>query len=214
MPDHPKLLAPEAVGITASIPYIDALTSTDKSNVYGYAHHLYGGGNKASFAASYGYKPLLQTEYSEGASTFADAMSLATLMHECLTVEDVAAYLYWPLFWEQPNGLVSFPSYGSSNYTINPVYYAFKQHSAFTDPNWQRVDASTNSSNLKISAYISPDNNQMSAVIINTSSSTDIALNLTFYNVTVIDGDVYRTSQTENCVLVDPFEKSEPLTLP
>jgi len=210
MPDHPKLLAPEAVGINASKSYIDVLTPTDKSNVYGYAHHLYGGGDKASFAASYGYKPLLQTEYSEGASTFADAMSLATLMHECLAVEEVAVYMYWDLFWGDSGGLVTLdnPWGADPSYTINPVYYAFKQYAAFTDPGWRRVKASTSSSYLRISAFKSADNTKLAIVIINVSTIGGISLSLSLDGFSPVSSEVYRTSETENTEYIGDFNES------
>ncbi len=210
MPDHPKLLVPEAVGINASKSYIDVLTETDKSNVYGYAHHLYGDGDMASFAASYGYKPLLQTEYSAGASTFTDAMNLAILMHNSLTIESVSAYLYWELFWEDPKGLVSLiDPWGSATYTINPVYYAFKHYAAFTDPGWHRVKASTSSSYLRISAFKSADNTKLSIVIINVSTIGGILLSsLSFDGFSPVNSEVYRTSETENTEYIGTFDGS------
>ena len=226
LPNHPKILVPEAAGMTNFSGYVDILTSTDKSNIYGWSHHLYNWGDggtvdnpdgyitkMTSFAATYNDKPRLQTEFSRGDSnalTFTDAMNLAKLLHNSLVYEQVSAYLYWELYWGPPKGLVSITS---STYTRNPVYYAFKHYSAYTDPNWQRVYATTSTSDLRISAYISPDSNNMSAVIINTSSSNNYALSLTFNNITVVSGNVYRTSETENCVLVGPYDKSQPLVL-
>ncbi len=224
LPNPPKLLAPETAGFNQLTSYIDALF--DRSPVYGYAHHLYNGGGDgdnpdgyistmASFAAQYGYKPLLQTEYSHNESNFTDAINLAKLMHNSLTVEEVAAYMHWDLFWgTSGTGLVSITA---SSYTINPVYYAFKHYAAFTDPNWQRIEASTNSPALRISAYISPDNNQMSIVIINTSTDTNIALDFnSLGNFEVQDGNVYRTnsSLTQKCAFVGVFDANTPLTLP
>ena len=222
----PKMLAPEATGFDGASDsnlgdYISAFTN--QSHVYGYAHHLYNPGNgdfadgyhtaMANFAASYyDSKPLFQTEYSHNNSTFTDAMNLAMLMHNSLVVEGVASYLYWDLFWETPGGLVSFPSYGSSSYTIRPVYYAFKHYAKFTDPGWQRVYATTNSPSLRISAYISPGNDQLSAVIINTSATTAINLDLSFTGFTVADGDVYRSSSSQPCVNIGPF--TNPISVP
>jgi glucuronoarabinoxylan endo-1,4-beta-xylanase len=75
----PKMLAPETTGHSRAGEYINAMD--DLSHVYSYAHHLYncenggkaGCGNEpdlylsmmTNFAASYGYKPLMQTEYSD-----------------------------------------------------------------------------------------------------------------------------------------------------
>jgi glucuronoarabinoxylan endo-1,4-beta-xylanase len=227
MPNRPKILAPEAAGMSGSRNYIDVLTETDKSNIYGWAHHLYNwsdGGDAyhpdgyipvmSSFAADYNDKPRMMTEYSKGDTnslTYTDAMNLAILMHNTLVYDEASAYLYWELTYGTPKGLVSITT---TSYTINPVYYAFKHYSAFTDPNWQRIETSSTDSNaLRISAYISPDNNQMSIVIINTSDNyTVYDLSVGGYNIT--DGLIYRTCQTENCVLAGRFKNGMSLSLP
>jgi len=226
MPNRPKILAPEGAGMTGSAGYIAEFNDIDKSNIYGWAHHLYNWGDlgnvdnpdgyipvMADFAADYNDKPRMQTEFSRGdlnALTFTDAMNLAILMHNALTYEQASAYLYWELTWGAPKGLVSITS---TTYTINPVYYAFKHYSAFTDPNWQRIEASTDSDVLRISAYISPNNRKMSIVIINTAEF-DVTLNLPISGFDVESGSIYRTSRTENCIRVGAFDVNTPLTLP
>lgn len=218
----PKMLAAEAAGIPNSGDYLDNLI--DDSHVYGYSHHLYNIGSSqnpdayitamTNFKTQYGDRPLMQTEYEDSTGAWPDAMNLAILMHNSLTVEEVSAYLYWDLFWGESGGLVTLPSYGSPSYTINSDYYGFKHYSAFVDSGWQRVDASSDSSSLRISAYISSNNQQLSVVIINISTDTDIELDLSFTGFSVADGDVYRSSQTENCILVGSFDGIGPLTVP
>jgi glucuronoarabinoxylan endo-1,4-beta-xylanase len=225
MPDMPKLLAAEACGCDASNSYIDALI--DPNHAYGYAHHLYADGSHDSpdgyipamenFAAAYGDRPLLQTEFAKGESeplTFSDAMNLALLMHNSLNVEGASAYLYWELFWQKPKGLVSLdnPWQANPGYTINPTYYAFKQYSAFTDPGWRRVEASTDSTGLRISAFISPDANELSIVIINVSD-INISLSLSLGDFSPGYSAVYRTSETEHTAYIGTFDPSQPLTL-
>lgn len=226
----PKLVFPETMGYRNSIAYIDAIVN--KEQIYGYAHHLYSDGmggytNPEAYLAvmidyvkKYGDKPLYQTEYSRNsdfhnANFFNDAIFTAWHIHNCLVYEGVRSYYYWDLFWGQKDrGLITLPQpAGNSDYTINPTYYAFKQFSAFTDNGWQRIEASTDSEALKISAYISPDNNQMSAIIINTSD-VNIELALSLNNFSSAIGSIYRTSPTENCAFVGDFEKSRSVFLP
>jgi glucuronoarabinoxylan endo-1,4-beta-xylanase len=171
-----------------------------------------------NFAARYGDRPLFQTEFAKGESeplTFSDAMNLALLMHNSLTVEGVSAYLYWELFWREPKGLVSLdnPWQANPGYTINHTYYAFKQYSAFTDPGWHRIEASTDSNDLRISAFINPDVNDVSIIIIN-ASDTDIDLSLSLGDFIPESCEVYRTSETEHTTYVGTFDQSQPLTLP
>jgi O-glycosyl hydrolase len=219
----PKMLAPETYGLSSTRNYIDKLGNS--SHVYGYAHHLYdcSGCGEApdryipemeKLKSKYGNKPLFQTEFQhKEPNAWTQAINTAILMHNSLTAEGVAGYLYWDLFWGK--GTISLVSLDDPcSYTINPAYYAFKQYSAFTDSGWQRVDASTENSSLRISAYISPDNKKLTAVIINTAGSTDISLNLSLKGFSISKGEVYRSSQTEKCLYVGSYKGSGPLKLP
>jgi glucuronoarabinoxylan endo-1,4-beta-xylanase len=219
----PKLLDPETMGFSHVEDYISRLNS---SRVYGYAHHLYDCSGCAEnpdryipkmdrfkkFNEQHGNKPLFQTEFEDEPMTWTGAMNTAVLVHNSLTVEEVASYLYWDLFWDPNSGLVSLND--PNSYTIKPAYYAFKQFSAFTDSDWQRVEASTDNAGLRISAYISPDNKKLTAVVINTTQDTDITLNFVLKGSAMLQGEVYRSSEKENCVPVGSCKVGEALKLP
>ncbi|MFA6743006.1 MAG: carbohydrate binding domain-containing protein [Candidatus Neomarinimicrobiota bacterium] len=220
----PKMIAPETSGLGDAEAYIKNIK--DLSHVYGYAHHLYdcsGCGAEpdrfiprmTSFremARKYGDKPIFQTEFEDDPGAWPDALNTALLLHNALTVAEVSAYLYWDLFWAPGTGLVSMDD--SDSYTIKPTYYAFKQYAAFIDAGWQRIDVSNDNSGLRISAYISPDNNKMTIVILNITQDMDISLRLSVKNFASRQGQIYRTSETENCVIVGEFNKKKPLELP
>jgi len=219
----PKMLDPETMGFPGTANYIENLNN---DLIYGYAHHLYNCSGCAedpdryipqmtSFKkviSKYGDKPVFQTEFEHEPETWTGAMNTAVLMHNSLTVEEVAGYLYWDLFWDPNSGLVSIDS--PDSYVIKPAYYAFKQFSAFTGSDWQRVEASTDSSGLRISAYISPDNKKLTTVIINTSADTDIDLKLSLKDFSASKGKVYRSSESEKCVNVGKYQAGKPLKLP
>ncbi len=217
----PKMLAAEARNISLSGNYLDNLIND--SHVYGYAHHLYGDGSgnnpdayipaMTSFASQYGDRPLMQTEYEDSTGAWPDALKLALLMHNSLTVEEVSVYLYWDLFWGSSGGLVTLPSYGSSSYTINSDYYGFKHFSAFIDSGWHRVEASTDSNALRISAFKNADDTELSIVIINVS---DVCINLALSLEDFSPGtsSVYRTSESENAAYIGTFDESQSIELP
>ena len=225
MTDMPKLLASDSFGCSASRAYIDELI--DPSHVYGYAHHLYADGDfdnpdsfipaMVSFSVRYGDKPLFQTEYScdSDIESISTALNLACHMHNSLVHEGVCSYFYWSLFWGEEGGLVTldFPWQDNPGYTINPIYYVFKQYSAFTDPGWHRVEASTDSTGLRISAFKSPDANELTVAIINVSD-IDIDLTLSLGGFSPNSSGVYRTSETEHTEYTGPFDESQPLALP
>ncbi len=222
--EMPKMLAPETSSLGHSERYIKNLDSL--SHVYGYAHHLYNcsfcGENPDRFIPSmqrfyefvlqYGNKPRFQTEFEVAPVNWTGAMSTALLIHNSMTVEQVAAYLYWDLFWNPDSGLISIDD--PASYTINPAYYAFKQYSAFIDADWQRVDASTDNAGLRLTAYISPDNKKLTVVILNVSESVDISLNLATRNFPVSRGEIYRSSETENCVPKGKYKRKRSLKIP
>jgi glucuronoarabinoxylan endo-1,4-beta-xylanase len=220
----PKMLAPETSSLGHSERYIKNLDSL--THVYGYAHHLYNCSFCGEFpdrfipsmnrfnklVLQYGNKPKFQTEFEVEPIKWAGAMSTALLIHNSMTVEQLSAYLYWDLFWNPDSGLISLND--PVSYTINPAYYTFKQYSAFIDSDWQRVDASTDNTALRISAYIGPDNRKLTAVIINTSNDVDISLNLSVKGISVSKGEIYRSSQNENCVLAGNYNGRELLLIP
>lgn len=225
MTDMPRLLAPESFGCSASRAFIDELI--EPNHVYGYSHHLYADGDfdnpdsfipaMVSFSARYGDKPLFQTEYSGGSDieSISTALNLACHMHNSLVHEGVCSYFHWSLFWGDEGGLVAldFPWQANPGYTINHIYYAFKQYSAFTDPGWHRVKASTDSSGLRISAFKSDDDTELSVVIINVSD-IDIDLTLSLGGFSLDSSRVYRTSETEHTEYSGTFDESQPLALP
>jgi glucuronoarabinoxylan endo-1,4-beta-xylanase len=220
----PKMLAPESSGLGNAKPYIENLD--DLSHVYGFAHHLYdcSGCGQApdrfiprmvslrNFVGQYGNKPIFQTEFEEDPGTWDDAINTALLIHNSLTIEQVSAYLYWDLFWAPGTALLSIND--SASYTIKPTYYTFKQYSAFINADWQRVEASNDNTGLRISAYISPDNQKLTVVIINITEDIDISLDLGIKNFSVAKGVIYRSSPAENCVQIGSYDKKAPLKLP
>jgi glucuronoarabinoxylan endo-1,4-beta-xylanase len=224
MTDIPKMLVSDSFGCSASRAFIDELI--EPSHVYGYAHHLYADGDydnpdsfipaMQNFASKYGEKPVFQTEYSClcDVGPFSVALNLARHMHNSLVHEGVCSYFYWDLFWGGGGGLVTLdnPWQGNPGYTINHIYYAFKQYSAFTDPGWHRVKASTDSTGLRISAFKNEDDTELSVVIINVSD-IDIDLTLSLGGFSPDGSGVYRTSATEHTKYSGAFDQSQPLAL-
>ncbi|MFA5423387.1 MAG: carbohydrate binding domain-containing protein [Phycisphaerae bacterium] len=216
----PKMIAPEGRGTWLTYDYIYNII--DISHVYGYAHHLYGdtsayypnraNENMISMRQNFGDKPRMQTEFSNGdsATTWADAMYLANLMHNSLVLEEVSVYLYWELFWSSNKGLVKVTT---STYAIHPVYYAFKHFARFTDPLWQRVDTFSNRTSNLISAYISPDERQLTVVILNTSSH-DTELDMSFDGFDIAGGDIYQSNSESQFEFIGNYDSNSPITLP
>ncbi len=209
---QPKLLAPEAKGIGDG-RFADYARYYNHAQVYGYAHHLYNGGdagnpdsfigNMQAVAAAYSDKPRFQTEYS---SENADWLNTAWLMHNSLVYEEVSAYLYWGLIW---GGLTSVELVLLENpwtrsqwttpmgYVLTQRYWAFRQYSKFIDPGWKRVTATAGGSQVKVSAFINPNADSLTVVVIN-KGAADLKLALKLGDFQPAGGLVVRTSESES----------------
>jgi len=180
---RPVLVGPETdvIGDNIVQKYMAGLNLAQLGAI---AHHLYGStednpnpdwfngsmGSVGKAAVAAGL-PAFMTEYSPNAPTMFDT---AWLIHNALTVENVAAYIYWELVWSNstpPTGLVSIDSpFGDPTYTINDLYYALKHFARWTDPGWVRVDATASASSLRTSAFVSPDGSSLTLVLLNTGA--------------------------------------------
>lgn len=219
----PGMLGPATTGI-GSNRVQNYLESLNDEYLYGIAYHLYNGGNVSDpdsynanlreMAQKYPNMPKFMTEF-EGGSKF----QTAWIIHNNLVQGNASGYLYWELFWND-GGLVdldNFESRGSwenpKGYQVNADYYAFKQYSKFIHSGWHRASASTESSDLKISAFLSPDEDDLTVVVLNASSQdSELSLDVKSYR---IDGSsIYRTSNSENFTYVGEFFLGDNLTLP
>jgi glucuronoarabinoxylan endo-1,4-beta-xylanase len=192
----PQLLGPELSGI-ANGRLATYLAGLDMSTLGGVAHHLYTGGmapaagadptpdsyaaSMTAVAAAAAGKPLFMTEYAPASPDFLDT---ALLIHDALTIEGVSAYLYWGLVWAPPaagaapGGLVTTESpfdvstwTTAKGYLVNPAYYALKHYARWIDAGWQRVGASSPLPALRASAFIAPDGNTVTVVLINADAA-------------------------------------------
>jgi glucuronoarabinoxylan endo-1,4-beta-xylanase len=228
----PKILAPEVVGLGYND--VQNYAATMKSNsFYGLAHHLYGGstdgtpdGYRAAMLALtnvFPGKPRFMTEFG-----YTNMIETACLIHDCLTVEQVAGFNFWSLIWPPSGaGLVQIENpYNRSSWTnappgtsteahgywLSPSYWAMKHFSFFITPGYRRVDAADNDANVRCSAFLSPDNLRLVIVLINTNAATSSAVNLSLGAFNAGPSSVYQTSGTNYFRSLGPL--TQPLTLP
>ena len=202
---HPKILAPEVHGIGYNT-FQNYAAAFNHDFADGYCYHLYHGGggnanpdafntNLSAIANNYTDKPIWQTEYDVG-----NWMQTVWLMHNCLVNGNVSAYLWWELVW--PSGSKPLVEMQSNNFLIYKYYWAFRQYSKFISAGWKRVGSQTDNSDLRMSAFINPDNNKLTLVILNIGTNTD-TMNINIQNFNATNGIVVRTSDTENGVVIN-----------
>ncbi|HEX3048645.1 MAG TPA: carbohydrate-binding protein, partial [Bacillota bacterium] len=205
----PKIVGPECTGLAGgSVPgplVQNYCNNIDTTKLYAIAHHLYNGGdannpdsfntNFQTIATTYSSKPRWQTEYDQGT-----AFTTASLINNALTVEGVSAYFYWDLIWDtSQRPLIALESpwnksgwSSTKGYIISDFYYVFKQFCKYTDPGYVRVEDSSSLTEVKTSAFISPDKNQLTVILINNGSAENMAtLNLNGF--TAASSAIYRT---------------------
>lgn len=179
MVNPPKILGPETIGV--GYPEFDKyLEKMNLDYIYGIAHHLYRGGNyqnPTSFRYhmnqlrdSYGEIPRFQTEFERGDN----GLKTAWLIHNSLVEEDVNAYLYWDLIWNN-GGLVVIENpwfkaqwRTEKGFYRSEEYYAFQHYSKFIHKGYQRIGSSGGNHKVKISAFLSPTEDELIIVIVNT----------------------------------------------
>jgi glucuronoarabinoxylan endo-1,4-beta-xylanase len=205
---HPQILGPEVTGI-GSNNFQNYAQSFNKNHLNAYAYHLYNGGsgstssispdafktNLAAIANAYKDKPIFMSEYDYG-----DWLQTGWLIHNCIIDGNVSGYLWWQLVWG--SGGKPLIEMQSSTYTISKYYWAFRQFSKYISNGWQRITAESDTATLKISAFINPGGNKLTAVVINVDSqSKSRKMNLLDFKIN--SGKVICTTDTLNGAVVD-----------
>ena len=203
MDSPPKILGPEVIGLGYNTIQ-DFLKNMDLTKIDGIAYHLYHGGdhtkpdsfkfNMLNVASNYPDIPIFQTEFNRGTG-----FENAWLIHNSLTSGNVSAYLFWDLIWDQA-GLVTveFPWdrtrwQTEEGYFKTEHYYAVQHYSKYISQGYQRVGTSTSRNDLlKTTAFIAPDQSQITVVILNTSLKDEL-FRLELENYTIVDSSVYIT---------------------
>lgn len=194
----PGMAGPDTMSASFSVleSYVDAVEAKHPGSLDIIAHHLYTGGYETdpdSYIKSmnklrnkYPDKRRWQTEYYRG-----DPVQTGWLIHNCFTEEDANAYIYWDTIWgdsdESPVSL-KYPwtmewSDTNKGYEIHDKLYSLMHFGKYMDPGYKRVSTTCSVQEVKVSAYISPEADKLTFVIVNTGESdADVALGLNGYN--------------------------------
>jgi glucuronoarabinoxylan endo-1,4-beta-xylanase len=187
LPHRPLIIGPEVTGVGGH-RFQNYVQNLNPHWLDAYAYHLYNGGdpdhpdsfnaNLAGIKNAFGNKPNFMTEYSGG-----NWFSTAWLIQNCLINANASAYLYWDLIWGDSGGLVAleFPwapsSWSTPNgYKINADYYAVKHFSKFLSKGYARIGAWSSNSDLRTTAFLSPDGRKLTVVILNVAQDADSAV--------------------------------------
>ncbi len=164
----PTFAAPEAGSPVMVSGYMDALSSSDYGAL---AFHLYLeqpiGGDYQFLDAVGGIvdedgHPAIQSEMAES------GLNTAALVHHTLVRAQASAYLQRNFvstdLSEESHGLVGL---AGDTFTLLPAYHALTHYARYTDEGWRRVDVDHDDVAVLASAWISPDEDQLTVVLVN-----------------------------------------------
>jgi glucuronoarabinoxylan endo-1,4-beta-xylanase len=195
----PAIIGPEVHGIGYNT-FQNYANRYNHDLLEGYAYHLYHGGsaddpdrfiaNLATIAEDYPGKPIFQTEYDQG-----NWLNTVWLMNNCFVHGNVAAYLWWELIWG--SGGKPLVTLDGGGFEITKYFWAVRQFSKYLYKDWKRVTAETAAEDIRMSAFISPDSEQLTVVVINVGSAAE-SLSFDIRNFTISGSYVTRTSEEED----------------
>ena len=208
--DAPTLLGPETMSCSSSslLSYYNAIKELNPEALGGLAFHLYVGGTSDSstmqvtpssyyvnFTGMRDFFPDLkkwQTEFYIG-----QGIQTAELIWSALTNADMNAYIYWSGVWADSTpdafesaDLVEINNAGEWRLTAN--YYVMRHYSEFIRPGYTRIDASTDDSKVRVSAFANENNTKIAAVIIN-RSDTETTVRVTGNDYTILESAGYQS---------------------
>ena len=152
------------------------LNELDASEIDAIAHHMYDADPSApDVAALRGLAelqdgmglPLFQTEMQ------ANGFDTAVLIHHALVDGNASMYLQTALIGPlsgpatNPSALVGVDD---ARFVLQDAYFAMSHYSRFTEPAWVRVAASTSTEGLLSSAWLAPEHDALTVVLINTTA--------------------------------------------
>lgn len=206
MRNPPKILGPETLGVHYG-KIQNFMSALDQKLLAGMAHHLYEQGTDGVWdwrapgpdsyvdemvgAAACTKLPIFQTEFmTDDDGGKEGGFETAWLMHHSLVEEGVVAFLYWDLIWQGASGLVGM---NGKSPKVRDQYYSVRHFSRFTDPGYQRISAGSDVKGILASAYVAPDEKQLSVVVLNTSAEP-VSLRVDHSGFASTNGKAVRTT--------------------
>jgi glucuronoarabinoxylan endo-1,4-beta-xylanase len=171
LPNVPRFAAPEVSSVSAIAAYTTALGATPAD---AFALHMYGQDAAAVDVASLETardlaeqlaRPVFQTEMQ------AEGLETAVLMHHALTAAGASVYLQNDLVALTPaTASVSLVLLTDTGLEPQGPFYALLHFAKRTNPGWARIAASSDDAALLSSAWLSPDEDALTVVLINSGA--------------------------------------------
>ncbi len=217
--EHPvPVIGPDITGIGEN--YLEEYIRSpdmDTSQLYAVCHHFYSGADSATMKKILGLFPssiypqgrlLYQTEYlfNDGASWPVGSVpkywfNHAQLIQSALVDEGVSMYNLFALAYKHASTHCFFSlddEKGGPDFTVRPIYYAFRHFSGSIHRGWRRVEATADQTGLKISAFASVREDSLAVVVV-TGNSIGTTMTLTLpsgFKENEVKGEIYQTTES------------------
>jgi len=208
-PNPPKLIGPEAENLGVSkfggntfAAFSDPIK--DKPYLAAYAYHTYNWSAATPISEttsmlnmvrdSYGNKPCIMTEYSNFSW-----LKTAQFIINNLNEANASGYLYWLMAWDVANSQSMIGINSAGGYNVTPFYYVMKHFAKNVDKGYDRINATSSTSSINLSAFANPSGSKITIVIVN-PLSTATNVNFTIKNKTIktvsavqtVEGSLYK----------------------
>lgn len=198
----PVMIGPESQDIPTYPAFANKLKERAHCGMLGYhPYNINAGTTAAQIKSSLEIvggvtgKPNLMTEFSDNLDWFNTAM----FIQSTLVYANSSGYIYWKLIWNTPASgtdaaVVSVSQTGQ--YTVTPFYHLIKHFSKHIDAGYKRVEVASSNTLLHVSAFISPDNEKVTVIAINTGTAS-------------IDADFGVTGKTISATTADQSREND-----
>lgn len=178
----PVMMGPESQDIPTFVSFSNVLKDNPNCGVYAWHPYNINSGttdvatiNSLKSIGAFTTKPNVMTEFSDNISWF----KTAVFIQNSLVHANASGYIYWKLMWatpaagEEDAGMISLGSASTSAYAVTPYYHLIKHFSKNIDAGYHRVEATTTEATLITSAFVSPDGEKLTIIIVNTGTEAE-----------------------------------------
>jgi glucuronoarabinoxylan endo-1,4-beta-xylanase len=208
IPSSPKILGPEILGIGNAQFDKYAAPISGNPQLYGYAYHLYSGGDAESpdtynsslqsISKRFSGRPNFMTEYEHRDAPW---FKTSWMINNTLTQANASGYFYWDLIWPKA-GLIDLSNPweretwpNTQGFKPSGNYYAFKHFSKYIDAGYTRIDISNSNQSIKSSAFLNKEGSSVTVVIIN-PTKTSISSSMDYKNkLHVKNSEVFQSTE-------------------
>ena len=184
------VMMPESLGYNFSYSDPTLNDPVAVTNVDLIGGHLYGVTTIQDYPNAHNKgKPTWMTEYLVNDQTISAAITTAKQIHDCLTVGNMSAYIWWKCLGDA-NGLVN------ASGVPQKRGFVMAQFSRFVRPGFNRIGVINNVNSTPVSAYKDTNTLRFAVVAINTNTNTSISQTIQLTNFAAASVTPWVTSES------------------